>query len=72
MNSLYATAPDSLGAWPASSGLRLWMTRLLNAMLACSLATAAVCATYLCKCKMGIDVFEGPSILHNVFYWMIA
>lgn len=48
------------------------MTRLLNAMLACSLASAFVCATYLCKCKMGIDIFEGPSVLHNIFYWMIA
>lgn len=72
MNVLFAAAPYFSDAWPAASGLRLWMTRFLNAMLACSLASAVVCATYLCKCKMGIDIFEGPSFLHKLFYWMIA
>lgn len=52
-------------------GVRLLLTRLLNAALACMVVAALVSAAYLCKCKMGIDMFEGPSCLHNALYWMV-
>lgn len=53
-------------------GVRLFLCRVLNALLGSALATMMFCAAYLCKCKMGIDLFAGPSFLHDPLYWIIS
>ena len=53
------------------TGVRLWLARLFNAALAMMILAATVSAAYLCKCKMGIDLMEGPSCLHNSLYWIV-
>ncbi len=53
-------------------GLRLFLCRMFNALLASALATTLFCAAYLCKCKMGIDLFAGPSFLHDPLYWIVS
>lgn len=53
-------------------GLRLFLCRVFDAMLGSALATMLFCAAYLCKCKMGIDLFAGPSFLHDPLYWIVS
>ena len=53
-------------------GLRLFLCRAFNAMLGSAVATMVFCAAYLCKCKMGIDLFAGPSFLHDPLYWIVS
>ena len=53
-------------------GVRRLLGRMFNALLGSALATTLFCAGYLCKCKMGIDLFAGPSFLHDPLYWIVS
>lgn len=59
-------------SYPRPQGLRLFLCRALNGVFASALATMVFCAAYLCKCKMGIDLFAGPSFLHDPLYWIVS
>lgn len=68
--------PDALlferKAYDRPVDFRLFLCRIFNALLGSALATMLFCAAYLCKCKMGIDLFAGPSFLHDPLYWIVS
>lgn len=51
--------------------IRALLHGLLRGVAAAGMAGCLTCVAYLCKCKMGIDLFEGPSCLHNALYWIV-
>ena len=42
---------------------------LAVAMMVCLLVGVSVVAAYIVKSAMGIDLMDGPSFLHDLFYW---
>ncbi len=67
------TLPSSDHAMPlAIREYRHGMVRgMLRGLCVAAMAGCLTCVAYLCKCKMGIDLFEGPSCLHNALYWIV-
>ena len=58
--------------YPSPQGIRLFLCLSVKGVFASALATMVFCAAYLCKCKMGIDLFTGPSFLHYPLYWIVS
>lgn len=69
---LGALWPEKRRSYARPEGVRLLLARMFNALLGSALATTLFCAGYLCKCKMGIDLFAGPSFLHDPLYWIVS
>ena len=68
-NSQAASTPRHFLVQPA--GLHLAFRWLLYTLLALTTFCALSSALYLGKCELGIDLFEGPSILHAPLYWIL-
>lgn len=50
-----------------------WFRRLLTTFalfaVAALIALGSLCVTYLVKSALGIDLLQGPSVLHDLLYW---
>ncbi len=70
--ALQAAQPAYSSALELCARHRGVVTGAARGLLASAAGGILTCTAYLGKCKMGIDLFEGPSFLHNALYWIVC